>query len=180
MIYYSKKEDSDMSDLYTAIIVKRKKTPKDTILKALLIAATVLAVLAALFTTLGLIAFIVAVALGIADFFLIPTFDVEFEYLYVNGELDIDKIMSKQKRKRVYSVDIKNLELLAPTNSHALDSYNRRQDLKTLDFSSRDEQNKSYTMIVKGEKGLERVIFEPNEVILKDMKRVAPREVNLY
>lgn len=80
----------------------------------------------------------------------------------------------------MYSVDIKNLELLAPTNSHALDSYNRRQDLKTLDFSSRDEQNKSYTMIVKGEKGLERVIFEPNEVILKDMKRVAPREVNLY
>lgn len=180
MIYYSKKEDSDMSDLYTEIIVKRKKTPKDTILKALLIAATVLAVLAALFTTLGLIAFIVAVALGIADFFLIPTFDVEFEYLYVNGELDIDKIMSKQKRKRVYSADIKNLELLAPTNSHALDSYNRRQDLKTLDFSSRDEQNKSYTMIIKGEKGLERVIFEPNEIILKDMKRVAPREVNLY
>lgn len=169
-----------MSDLYTEIIVKRKKTAKDTILKALLIALTVLAVLAALFTTLGLIAFVVAVVLAIADYFLIPTFDLEFEYLYVNGELDIDKIMSKQKRKRVYSADIKKLEIMAPTKSHALDSYNRRQDLKTYDFSSRDEQNSSYTMIIKGEKGLERVIFEPNDVILKDMKRIAPREVNLY
>lgn len=169
-----------MSDLYTEIIVKRKKTAKDTILKALLIAATVLAVLAALFTTLGLIAFVVVIVLGIADFFLIPTFDVEYEYLYVNGELDVDKIMSKQKRKRVYSADVKNLEILAPTKSHALDSYNHRQDLKTYDFSSGDEQNQSYTMVIKGEKGLERVIFEPNDVILHDMKRMAPREVNLY
>ncbi|SDG94611.1 DUF6106 family protein [Marvinbryantia formatexigens] len=169
-----------MSDLYTEIIVKRKKTAKDTILKALLIAVTVLAVLAALFTTLGIFAFIAAVVLVIVDFIFIPTFDVEFEYLYVNGELDIDKIMSKQKRKRVYSADVKNLEIMAPTKSHALDAYNRRQDLKTLDFSSRDEQNQSYTMIIKGEKGLERVLFEPNEVILKDMKRMAPREVSLY
>ncbi len=169
-----------MSDLYTEIIVKRKTQFKDVALKILLIAVTVLAVLASLFTPLGILGFLLVVALLIADYFLLPTFDVEYEYLYVNGELDVDKIMSKQKRKRVFSADVKDLEIMAPTESHALDAYNQRSDIKTYDYSSREEENKTYTMIVKGDKEMKRVIFEPNEVILKDMKRMAPREVNLY
>ncbi len=167
-----------MSDLYTEVIVKRKPSAKDMILKSLLIAGTALAVFA--FMVMGIIGFVIFIALAVADYFLLPTFNLEFEYLYVNGELDIDKIMSKQKRKRVYSADVSNLELLAPSNSHALDSYNRNNSIKTLDFSSRNPQNKTYTMIIKGEKGLERVIFEPNDVMLSDIKRVRPREVNLY
>ena len=139
-----------------------------------------LAVLASLFTPLGIIGFLIVVAFLIADYFLLPTFDLEFEYLYVNGELDVDKIMSRQKRKRVLSVDVKELEIMAPSESHALDSYNNRQNIKTYNFSSLDPQHKTYTMIVKGDKEMKRVIFEPNEVILKDMKRIAPREVNLY
>lgn len=168
-----------MSDLYTEVIVKKRTTASDTVKKVLLIAATVVCALGAVFTTLGLIALIPLVALIVADYFLLPSFDVEYEYLYVNGELDVDKIMSKQKRKRVYKMDIKSLELLAPSNSHELDYYNNKKDLKVYDFSSQEEGAKTYTMIVKGEKSLEKVIFEPNDIILKDMKRVAPREVNI-
>lgn len=168
-----------MSDLYTEVIVKRKTPVQAHILKALLIVLTVLAFLAAIALPLGIIGFLVFIAFCIADYFLLPTFDVEFEYLYVNGELDVDKIMSRQKRKRVFSADIKALELMAPSASHALDYYNNNKNLKTLDFSSGEEGAKTFTMILKGEKGPTRVIFEPNEVILRDMKRVAPREVNL-
>lgn len=168
-----------MSDLYTEVIVKKKTTAADIVKKSLLIAATVLCVLAALFTTLGLIALAGVLAFAVLDYFLLPTFNVEYEYLYVNGELDVDKIMSKQKRKRVYRMDVKELELLAPSNSHELDYYNNKNDIKTYDFSSKEEGAKTYTMIVKGEKSLEKVIFEPNDIILMDMKRVAPREVNI-
>lgn len=166
-----------MSDLYTELIVKRKKTAADTLKKALLIAGTVIGALA--FITMGIIGLIILVVFAVADYFLLPTFDVEYEYIYVNGELDVDKIMSKQKRKRVYSMDAQKLELMAPSNSHVLDYHNQNKNIKTLDFSSGEEGAKTYTMIVQGEKGLERVIFEPNEVIIKDMKRIAPREVNL-
>lgn len=168
-----------MSDLYREVIVKKKTTPLDILGKSLLIAGTVLSVLASLFTTLGLIAFILLVIFVLADYFVMPNFDVEYEYLYVNGELDVDKIMSKQKRKRVYSANMTELEIMAPSKSHALDYYNNSQGIKTRDFSSREAKNQTYTMIIKGEKGMERVIFEPDEVMLKDMKRIAPREVNL-
>ena len=45
------------------------------------------------------------------------------KYLYVNGELDIDAIYSKQKRKKMGSYDASELEILAPENSHELDSF---------------------------------------------------------
>lgn len=168
-----------MSDLYTEVIVKRKTTAKDYILKTVLIVLTVLAALSAIVLPLGIIGFLIFIAFGVADYFLLPTFDVEYEYLYVNGELDVDKILSKQKRKRVFRGDIKGLEIMAPSQSHALDYYNNNKNLKTYDFSSGEEGAKTYTMILKGEKEMQRVIFEPNDVILRDMKRVAPREVNL-
>lgn len=167
-----------MSDLYTEIIVKKKTTTLDRLKKWGMIAATVLAVAAVLF--LGIPGLILLIAMAVADYFLIPSFDVEYEYLYVNGELDVDKVMSKQKRKRIYSCDVKDLVVMAPENSHELDAYRNRQEIKKKDFSSGQPDSKSYAMVIKTEKGTDYVLFEPNDTILKDMKRLSPREVFLY
>ena len=166
-----------MSDLYTEEIIKKEKTAKDTLIKVLLIIGTAVAVLSLM--VLGWVSLILIAVFAVADFFVMPTLDLEYEYLYVNGEIDIDKIMSKQKRKRVFSGDTASLELLAPTQSHELDHYKSRTDIKKSDFSSGRKDAKTYTMILKKEQGMEMVIFEPSEVILKDMKRMAPREVHL-
>lgn len=169
-----------MSDLYSEVIVKKKKTAKDTLCKAGLIILTVLAVFSALIGLLGLISLLILVAVGVLDYFIWPTLDVEYEYLYVNGELDVDKIMSKQKRKRVYSCDLKKLELMAPSNSHELDYQKNNKNIQVLDFSSMDENAKTYTAIIPGEKGTQMLIFEPNETMVKDLKNKKPREVKLY
>ena len=166
-----------MSDLYTEEIVKKEKTGKDTLIKVLLIAGTALSVLSLMI--LGWVSLILIAVFGVADYFIIPSLDLEFEYLYVNGEIDIDKIMSKQKRKRVFSGDVSSLELLAPSQSHELDHYRSRSDIKKNDFSSGKKDARTYTMILKKEKGMELVVFEPSDVMLNDMKRVAPREVHL-
>ena len=166
-----------MSDLYTEEIIKKEKTAKDTLIKVLLIIGTAVAVLSLM--VLGWVSLILIAVFAVADFFVMPTLDLEYEYLYVNGEIDIDKIMSKQKRKRVFSGDTASLELLAPTQSHELDHYKSRTDIKKSDFSSGRKDAKTYTMILKKEQGMEMVIFEPSEVIVKDMKRMAPREVHL-
>ena len=118
--------------------------------------------------------------MGVVDYFKLPALDLEYEYLYVNGELDIDKIMSKQKRKRVGSYDMKKVELVAPRNSHELDSFRNRKDLKVHDYSSMEENAKTFGMVINGEKGMELIYFDPNEAILKDMQRIAPRSVKLY
>lgn len=167
-----------MSDLYIELLVKKKKTSADTLMKALLIGGTVLLVLAGLFV--HPIILIGAIAMGVLDYFKLPALDLEYEYLYVNGELDIDKIMSKQKRKRVGTYDMKNVELVAPKNSHELDSHRNRKDIKILDYSSMDENAKTFAMVVKAEKGMQLVYFDPSPEILRDMQRIAPRSVKLY
>lgn len=169
-----------MSDLYTEVIVKRKKTVKDTLCKAGLVVLTVLAVFSLLLGILGLISIVVMLAVAALDYFIWPTLDVEYEYLYVNGEIDIDKIMSRQKRKRVYSCDLKKLELMAPSSSHELDYQKNNKNITRHDFSSMEENAKTYTAIIPGDKGTEMLIFEPNQTIVDDLKRLKPREVKLY
>ena len=55
-----------------------------------------------------------------ADYFYLPRLSVEFEYLYVNGELDIDRIFSQSRRKRAASYELSNMEIMAPFSSHRL------------------------------------------------------------
>ena len=165
-----------MGDLCKEILVKRVMTTTEKILRAVLIAVTVLCIAAGLMRWPFLLT---GIALAVVCCFLVPGFDLEYEYLYVNGELDIDKIMSKQKRKRVFSGDISALELMAPSQSHELDHYRSRSDIKAKDFSSGKQDAKTFTMILKKEQGIEMVTFEPSDIILKDMKRMAPREVHL-
>lgn len=78
---------------------------------------------------------IAAIVLGVCAYlFIFPGTDLEFEYLFVNGELDIDKIMAKSKRKRVKSLNITECDIMAPLNSHRMDYYNSNQKLKVQDF----------------------------------------------
>ena len=163
-----------MSESYVELLVKKKKTPKDSILKGLMIAGIVILVLIGLVIPLVLIA---AIALGVLAYFKMPGLDLEFEYLYVNGELDIDKIMSKVKRKRVGSFDISKAEMVAPVKSHELDYYRQSKDMKVVDCSSGEDHANVYGMVIKDEKGMKLVLFEPNQEILDDMRRIATRKV---
>ena len=106
--------------------------------------------------------------------------DVEYEYLYVNGELDVDAIYSKQKRKRIASYDMAELEILAPSTSHALDSYLNQQGAKVRDFTSRDPQAQSYTLVFSKEGKRDIIKVELNDTILGDIRRIAPRKVNAF
>ena len=123
-----------MSDLYTEVMVAKKPTVKDQLIKFVLILFTVLFALAGL--VLMPILLVAAVILGVVDYVFIPRLSVEFEYLYVNGELDVDRIFSKSRRKRAASYDLSSMEIMAPWNSHRLDSYKNNRGLKKVDYSS--------------------------------------------
>ena len=139
-----------MGDLYSELLVKKDKTAKDSLLKYGLIVLTVLAVFAGLIITP--LALIIAVALGIACYFVIPKTDVEYEYLFINGDFDIDMIMSKTKRKKVKSFKLSESDLAAPLDSHRMDYYNSNQKLKVQDFSSGNPEHKRFAIHVNEEK----------------------------
>lgn len=150
----------------------------DTVKKAVLIAATTVCFVAGII--ISPVFLLAGMVLAVISYFVLPRLDLEYEYLYVNGELDIDKIMSKQKRKKCGSYDMNMLEILAPTNSHALDSFRKKQGIKVKDYTSCNANVPSYTLIFNMDQGQEMVKLELDDAIIADIRRIAPRKVNLY
>ena len=163
-----------MGDTYVEWMVKKKPSTVMNVLKGILIALTVIMVLLGMVIV---IFWIPAIIFGLAAYFLNLQGNLEYEYLYVDKELAVDKIMAKTKRKKLERFSIERMEILAPIKSWHLDDFKNRQ-LKTIDYSSGVEKQPDirYVMIYNGEK---RVIFEPNTEMVKAIQSVAPRKVFL-
>lgn len=162
-----------MSDYYTEQLVKKKTDGKDIAIKVILVFCTVFSFFFVLMMPFLLI---LPVLMIVLDYFMFRRLDLEYEYLYVNGDLDIDKIMGKQKRKRVFSMNVNDLELLAPLGAGELNQY---RSSKVLDYSSHMPNTRCYAMIITKDGQQTKVIFEPEQVILDGIRMLAPRKVIL-
>ena len=162
-----------MGDYYTEQLVKRKTAGSVMLAKIALIALTVFSATLVFMMPLFIIAPVIMVCI---DIFVFRNMDVEFEYLFVNGNLDIDKIMSKAKRKKIFEMTVNDLEILAPVGASELRQY---QGLKVINYSSCEAGAKLYEMIVIQKGSKKRIIFEPNSVILDGLRLMAPRKVFL-
>ncbi len=164
-----------MNEAYYEIMVTKKKSP---ILKVAQIVTALLAGFFALTMFIGMIwGIVLAVVFGVACYFITLYSTVEFEYLYIDKELQIDRILARSKRKRMETLDLNELVILAPVRSHELDSY-RNNNYKKADYSSGEEANeqKKYMMIVNDKQ----IIFEPTEEMVKTIHMFAPRKVFKY
>ncbi|WP_455619321.1 DUF6106 family protein [Eisenbergiella sp.] len=160
-------------ETYVECMVKKKASGLMSALKVLLIGITVIT---GLLGFMGLIVFlIIAVVAGVGAYFVSLNANLEYEYLYVDKQLTVDKIMARTRRKKVETFDLERMEILAPIKSWHLDDYKNRQ-LKDVDYSSGVEQQPDirYSLIYNGEK---RVIFEPNAEMVAAIKSIAPRKV---
>ncbi len=139
----------------------------------------------------GLCALLVLLGLGVSSVFLLigaiaiyltmvvwPRFDVVYEYVFVDGQLDFDKILGGNARKRAMRIDMDKVEIVAPVNSHALDGY-KHLNLKPIDYTSlvRDDEHKVFVIMYKGEQSIQCIWFEPNAELLGLMRYKAPRKV---
>lgn len=166
-----------MNDTYVECLVKQKSKTGLKILKYTAITLTVLVGLWSLMT--GSITFlIVAVLLGVGAYFAHSYSEIEYEYLYVDREITIDRIIARSRRKKVVKLEVDKMEIFAPYNSHELDSYKARK-LEVKDYSSGEEKqpDKRYALYYEGQKGY---ILEPSEEFVKAVANIAPRKVKSY
>jgi len=165
-----------MTEQYIEQLVKRSVTFGTKVKKAGLIALTAISVgLILIYPPVG---FFLTIVFAILDMFLFKRLDVEYEYVYISGDLHIDRIAGKSTRRRFFSVDVKDVDVIAPTGSPELMGY---QHLKAVNYSSWTPGNRTYEMVAPAPKGSGkiRVIFEPSEELLRAMRDMAPRKVIL-
>ena len=163
---------------YSECVVARRQTVKDYAIKGLLIALAISITIAGLFLS-------VLFVLAAVAWYLIITFwarfQVVYEYVFVDGQIDFDKIMGGKSRKHVKRVDMDTVTIVAPKNSHALDGYKHLEG-KAIDFTSLDPERESkvYVIVNKGDKDTEIIRFEPDETMVALMKKKAPRKVQEF
>lgn len=160
-----------MNDFYTEQLVKKQPDMKDLATKIGLVALFVVSVLIVFMFPLGLLLPVIVI---VFDVIMFRRLNVEYEYLYVNGDLDIDKIMNRSKRKKLFTMNVSELELLAPADAPELRQY---RNLKMADYCSGTGQARQYALIVADHGEMKKIIFEPNDTILEGFYILAPRKV---
>lgn len=164
-----------MSETYVECLIKAKEKSSAKFLKMVLIVLTVLLLFVSFMTIFGMIAFIAAVITGVGAYLINMFSDLEYEYLYLDRELTIDKVMAKTKRKRVITLSVDRIEIFAPIKSYHLDSYKNRT-VKVKDFSIGEElqPDKRYALYYEGG---EKIILSPSDELVKAIRTIAPRKV---
>lgn len=161
-----------MNDTYVELLVKKPELKAASALQSIMIGLGAVLFIIGLFTSFLIT--LSGLALWGGAYLFIQNACIEFEYLYLDKELSIDKIKNQSKRKKAASYNLTTLEVMAPRGSHRLDSYN---NLKVKDFSSETEEGKAFELVVEGTQGRERIIIDTNEELIKAIRMAAPRNV---
>lgn len=165
-----------MNDTYVECLVRRKVPFYSYIVNAVMIFLTAVSVVLA-FTT-NILAVIVMFAVGFATYILYRNARVEFEYLYVDKIFSVDKIFGMSKRKKAWECGMDDVQIIAPSDSHALDDH-QPANQKVLDFTSHLSGRKVYALVAQMESQSVKVLFEPNDKMLQCFRQTAPRKVVL-
>lgn len=167
-------------DIFAECLVRRRLTQKESIFRSL-IWGTILFVLF-FFGICGffynqylfLILFLFATTMLILDKYYFHKVTVrlssviEYEYTIVNSELDLDKIVGKEERTRLLTVNIKNVELFAPVKLMHENELNRSNFKTVADASIAPDDESTYVLICEHDLyGRTLIYFSPNEAFLK-------------
>lgn len=163
-------------DVFVEQIVRKKFGPKDYLVTFGCILGSCLLIFLAFLFLVQIFVFVVA-GVCFGAYYLITSRNLEFEYSVTNGDLTIDKIISRRSRKRVISLDCKLVETIGKykPEEHTAKHYDKK-----FITSIYDDGRNAWCMTLQHPKhGRILVVFSPNERILESVVSFIPRQVAL-
>ena len=161
-------------DVFIEQIIQKHKELKHLLLTALVIVAIpVLTVVAFIF--LQSFALFVFAGSIYGAYLVISGFSTEFEYSVTNNDLTVDKIIARRKRKRVISLDIKEIEAFG---EYVPETQKSRTYQTRLYCGSHPMAPGQWYLEIRHKKlGHTLLVFEPEERVLEAIKPYLPRLV---
>ena len=176
-----------MNDIYCEYIVKRKMGVKALICRYFVVIATVLAFYYGLMLSqfygafFGMLLVFFGMLLALLCLYVFRNTNLEYEYQFISGSLDIDVIFARAKRKRARKFDMRAVEVFALADSDVFKQYEHMKADKAyreVDYSSGYPDRKKHAFIISiGEKGVAKVIFEPNEKMVEAIRQYIPSKM---
>lgn len=166
-------------DKYKEQLVAKGKDSSDTTKRILVMAGGIILATFAIFISIrifGMAMILMGIVLAAlvlwGAYYIIGGMYIEYEYIFTNGELDVDKIMGQRKRKRLITIDLKSVYRMGLHDGTA------PEQLSVVDASNRESDSKSFIDFKHSELGNTRLVFSPNEELSELIDSAISRSVS--
>lgn len=162
-------------DTFFEQLIRIKLNGKAKLIISLIIIVDVLIILgvsyfALAFGMLELIILILAAAIY-GGYKLISMLVVEYEYIYTNGDLDVDKIVAKSSRKRMVSIKCSEVEKYGEYKGQPAPGSVKN----TFFFCNPDSQGQVYLIAKDRNLGMVMMVLAPEERVREELEKAIPR-----
>lgn len=169
-------------DIFTEQIVKRKFNGKDWLICLGASVGAFVLIYISIFillplTMMPLIPLLVIAGCIYGIYWVYSFRNLEFEYSVTNGDLTVDKIINKRRRKRVVSFDVREAEEMGKYDANRLAQ--REVDKRLIASDSDTGENAWYILARTPKYGRTLLVFNPNEKVLDGIKAGLPRQLRV-
>jgi hypothetical protein len=168
-----------MNDVFVEQLIERQQDFKTSMKKLGIVFAALL--VSAIFLVIGMLRFLFPAVFALSmygAFRFVKDQNLEFEYSFTNGELDIDKIMGRRRRKRELSVHVRKFEIMAPMNEKFRNEYETQNIIRTVDVSTSPKSDSRWFARYRDDAGTTTLlIFEPNERLINAIRKFIPSKI---
>ncbi len=172
-------------DLVYEQLVKRKKKFTDYLRTAALVLCGValifvIKLLEAYVPALGFVTFLACCLIVYLIYLTIIYINVEYEYIFTNGSFDVDKVLNKQNRKHITTINAREIEIFASEKNHKADFERYMADggIKKI-YACEDKKSEDIYFVVSRVGESVMILLNPNEKIKDGFKRYNPQKVFL-
>lgn len=167
-----------MAEVFKEYLIKQKKSPKDMMMQVGLVVGAIILSVIAFIVGGDFIGPLVIVGIVFGTGFLFNKFSREYEYILTNNELDIDVIFNRASRKRIITINMKKIDIMASIKDERYGAELNKAGLKVINASENTNEADTYAIITQSEKyGTCKVLITPNDVMLDHLYKQAPNKV---
>lgn len=169
-------------DVFVEQLVTRKKTAADYLKMLLCVLA---AVAVCLFLPMFLGRFLGSFTLLLCVGFIYLLYQVmigsnlEYEYSFTNGALDVDKVIAAKRRKKMTELNARDIEMMGTTKNRAFKGYMEDREIKKV-YACSSMKDEGVYFVLYIDNGVKKLLlFNPDERIRDGFRRLNPQKVFL-
>ncbi len=170
-------------DTFIEYMIKQKKKKGDYLKSGMIILVATFVVLAVTLIFLILPSYLISIwPLTVAGIYfgaykIISSFDVEYEYILTNGELDVDRITHKKKRRRIITIHTKSFIEFGKVGDENEKKHKKEDFTNIINASANSSTYTDYYAVFFKNGQKMKLIFNPTGRMIDAFKTYAPRVV---
>lgn len=161
-------------DTFYEQIIKIKLNGKSKAIIAAILAVDVLLLAVIMYFALLLtpaFAFLIIIGVIYGSYKLISMLSIEYEYVFTNGDLDVDKIVAKSSRKRMVSIKCSEVEKYGEYKGQPAPGSVKN----TLIYCNPDSEGQVYLIAKDKNLGMVMLVIAPEQRVREAIESAIPR-----